>query len=365
MIRDLTQSVDAVELTSVRLFERVLRLKTPLVTGRAVIHEQQSLLVEITGIAGGVEVSGFGEAAALPGWGTERARDARFDALRLRDAVTYGAVTTGAEVMRLVRPPSLRFAVESALLDIVGRAAGKPIRRLLDPDAASSVLLNGIIGIVPPEAAAECAVELVRRGFGTLKLKVGDDDDVERVRAVRTAVGDGAKLRIDANGAWDADTALQRLGQLAAFDIELVEEPCSGIDALAAVARRSPILVAADETCASLDVARALVDDRLVGALVLKPALLGAWRDVIGVVDAAHRHDVRVIFTAAIDGVVGRWAVAQAAAALLDQDVACGLATGSLIEGDLPQEEVIRDGRLYLGLGSGLGFQPHPTVDVL
>ena len=365
MIRELIQSVDAVEITNVRLFERVLRLKTPLVTSRAVIEEQCSLLVELTGISGAVEVSGFGEAAALADWGPERPRDARFDGLRLRDAVTHGAVNTGADAMALVRPASLRFAVESALFDIVARAAGKPVRRMLDPDAPNSVLLNGVVGIAAPAAAAKRAADLVRRGFTTLKLKVGDRDDVERVRAVRAAVGDGARLRIDANGAWDADEALRRLQAMAPFDVDLVEQPCRDVGALAAVARCSPILVAADESCVDLDAVSTLVGDRLVGAIVLKPALLGAWRDIIPLVDAAHRNDVGVIFTAAIDGIVGRWAVAQAAAALLDENVACGFATGSQLEGDLLLEEVIRDGRLYLGSGSGLGLGPHPTADPL
>ena len=98
---------------------------------------------------------------------------------------------------------------------------------------------------------AQTAVAAVAAGFGTVKLKVGASDlegDVASVAAVRDAVGDDTRLRLDANGAWTAEEAVEALAQLEQYDIEYVEEPVAGMDALAQVASQSPIPVAVDES---------------------------------------------------------------------------------------------------------------------
>ena len=70
-------------------------------------------------------------------------------------------------------------------------------------------------------------------GYGCVKVKVGYPGDVDVVAAVRDAVGPAVALRVDANGAWDVETAVARLGALSRYGIELAEQPVASIEDLA------------------------------------------------------------------------------------------------------------------------------------
>ncbi len=96
------------------------------------------------------------------------------------------------------------------------------------------------------------------RGFPAVKVKVRDAAGVALVRAVRDAVGPAVGVRVDANGAWDVDTAVTMITRLAAFDLEYVEQPVATLADLAAVRRKVDVPIAADECIRTLDDAREL-----------------------------------------------------------------------------------------------------------
>ena len=124
----------------------------------------------------------------------------------------------------------------------------------------AEVPVNALVPAVPAEAAAELAAEAVAAGVTTVKVKVGGGplaDDVDRVAAVRAALGPAGRIRIDANGAWDPDTAAAALERLAGFDLELVEQPVADLADLARLRRRVRVPVAADEIEALMQEARA------------------------------------------------------------------------------------------------------------
>jgi O-succinylbenzoate synthase len=88
------------------------------------------------------------------------------------------------------------------------------------------VLVNAMVPRLAPDDAAALAFA---SGCGTIKVKVGDEQSVDRVAAVRSACGPGVKIRLDANGAWDVETAVRKLVELAVYDIELVEDPVGSL----------------------------------------------------------------------------------------------------------------------------------------
>ncbi|UZI32816.1 dipeptide epimerase [Streptomyces sp. VB1] len=160
-------------------------------------------------------------------------------------------------------PPSVTAAVEAALLDLVGKRAGVPVHRLLDPyGSPPSVATARTIGITTPERAAEQARRLVRDGFSILKLKAGAPDpaeDLARVRAVRDAAP-RARLLLDPNGAWTVQESERLLPLYAELGVEAVEQPLPPGDpeALAQLAERSPLPVIADEDAIGFEDARRL-----------------------------------------------------------------------------------------------------------
>ncbi len=181
------------------------------------------------------------------------------------------------------------------------------------------------------------------RGFPCVKVKVGRRgvaDDVRRVAAVREAVGPSVAVRIDANAAWDVDTAVAALGKLAPFDIELVEQPVARLDDLARVRRQVAMPVAADESIRGVDDARrARVLDAL-DAVVLKVQPLGGVRPALRVAEAAG---VPAIVTSMMETSIGLAAGLALACALPELPYACGLATAGALGGDVVADPLVAE----------------------
>ena len=111
--------------------------------------------------------------------------------------------------------PQAVAAVDIALHDLIGRALGEPVWRLLGASEAAPVTCNATLAAGEPAAVAGDAEGWAAEGFRTFKLKLGLAGDVEQVRAVREALGDEVAIRVDANGAWSVDDAADRLEALA------------------------------------------------------------------------------------------------------------------------------------------------------
>lgn len=163
-------------------------------------------------------------------------------------------------------------------------------------------------------------------------------DDLERVEAVRDALGPGGRVRIDANGAWSVDEALRSLKELARFDLEYVEQPCASVEDLAAVRRRTDVLVAADESI------RRAEDPLLVKKLgaadiaVLKVQPIGGVRACL---EIAEQIALPVVVSSALETSVGIAAGLALAAALPELPYACGLATVSMFTSEVVAEPLL------------------------
>jgi L-alanine-DL-glutamate epimerase-like enolase superfamily enzyme len=159
-------------------------------------------------------------------------------------------------------PPAVTAAVESALLDLVGKRAKTPVHRLLGSPEPPVAATARTIGITSPLHAATEARRLAAQGFQVIKVKAGTpdpEDDVERVRVIRDATP-GVRLLLDPNGAWTVRQALALLPRFADLGVEAVEQPLAPGDpeALGALAEHSPLPVIADEDAVSLEDVRRL-----------------------------------------------------------------------------------------------------------
>ncbi|OGO56925.1 MAG: hypothetical protein A2V85_09585 [Chloroflexi bacterium RBG_16_72_14] len=260
------------------------------------------------------------------------------------------------------------LAPAPALLDRSG-AAGRAMASVLDQLAlddravaaalATGVRVNATITAGSPDAVAASASEAVDRGFRTLKLKVGSDDDVAalvaRVGAARAAAGDDVALRLDANGAWDLDGAALRLRALAGFGLQYAEQPLPAADlaGMAALRTRVGVPIAADEAVASVADARSVLGAGAADVLVLKPARVGGRAAVAAIARLAGAAGVPVVVTSSLETGIGLRAAIVAASNLPDvpgwpaAERDHGLATLDLLEDDLlvgPLE--VADGRL-------------------
>ena len=203
------------------------------------------------------------------------------------------------------------------------------------PAAVRSVVpVNCTLPAVGPSVAREI---VVRSGCRTAKVKVAEPgqtlvDDLERVEAVRDALGPSGRVRIDANGAWSVDEAVAALKELDRFSLEYVEQPCASVEDLAAVRRRTDVLVAADESIRRAEDPMRVRELEAADIAVLKVQPIGGVRACL---EIAERIGLPVVVSSALETSVGIAAGVALAAALPELPYACGLATVSLLQADV------------------------------
>ena len=205
----------------------------------------------------------------------------------------------------------------------------------------AEVPVNALVPAVDADAAAGMAAESMAAGMTTVKVKVGGAslaEDADRLAAVRATLGPGGRIRLDANGVWDVDSAVAAIERLARFDLELVEQPVADLDDLALVRRRVAVPVAADESVRTLDDARRLAALDAADAVVVKVQPLGGVRAALQVIEAAG---VPAIVSSLYETSIGLAAGVALAAALPDLPYACGLGTATLLAGDVVADPLV------------------------
>jgi o-succinylbenzoate synthase len=209
-----------------------------------------------------------------------------------------------------------------------------------------SVPVNVTVPAVSPRRAREI---VAASGCRTAKVKVAErgqaaGEDIDRVEAVRDALdaaGPGGRIRVDANGGWTVDEASRMLRALGKFGLEYAEQPCATLDELAELRRFIDIPVAADE---SIRKAEDPLRVRAAGAadiVMVKVQPLGGVNRALRVAEACG---LPVVVSSAVDSSVGLAAGVALAAALPELPYACGLATMSLLEGDVTAEPLTESG---------------------
>lgn len=149
------------------------------------------------------------------------------------------------------RQPAAVAAVDIALYDLLGQMANLPLYRLLG-GARDEIVTSVTLSIEETAASVARAREFQRRGFRALKIKCGLDvaADIERVRAIRAAVGAGMRLSLDANQGYSVEQTLRVLAALRDCDLAFIEQPVAAHDSegLREICQQSPIPVMADES---------------------------------------------------------------------------------------------------------------------
>jgi o-succinylbenzoate synthase len=248
-----------------------------------------------------------------------------------------------------------RCAATTALLDLRGRRAaaeGHAAAGSTVPIRCNATLVAG-----EPAAVVADAERWAAEGFSCFKLKLGTGDDAAQVRAVREALGPRARIRVDANGAWDVETAKRTLAEIEPYEVELAEQPVAAIEEAAEVASATTIPLAADESVTSRADA-----ERAAGAF----ALTGIKLSKVGGPEAAIEiaEVLPAYMTSALDGPVGIAAAAQVAATLGEvrrgdgPPLAHGLATQRLFAADVAAAGwELRGDLLHPPPGPGLGVE--------
>ena len=264
-------------------------------------HEfSRYVLVRVSTDAGTV---GVGEATVMPRWSGETMWGAR----AIIDHV-FAPLLIGCDPHDVMEVDSrmdaaaqdnwfAKSAIEMACWDIQGKESGKPVYELLGgPVRPSSIRCRFSMGAYPTDRARQRAAELVAEGFQTIKVKVGTNpaEDIGRVRAVRDVIGPERELVIDANGGYDAATAIRVAGELADCRIALFEQPTPRGDfaGMAEVRRAIEPPVMADDICFDLADAVECLRNEACDVISVYPGKNGGIHKSKQIVDYAAQHGV-------------------------------------------------------------------------
>jgi L-Ala-D/L-Glu epimerase len=337
--------------------------KVPFTTSQGLQQYREGLLLRLTTRDGGI---GLGEIVPLTAFGTAPVDELEQTVVqiipRLRGLDVYDGNQLVNEELQGTRLAPARFAIDTALLDLKSTADDVPLSRYLSVTSQPAVPINATISDMNAQGAATAATYAVMAGYQAIKMKVGTFADpqaeVDRVAAVRDALGPDVELRLDVNGGWSMEQSLEMGQRLAPFNIGYLEQPlpASDVEAMAQLRKQIPIPIAADEAVTSCEAVEELIELDAVDAIVIKAAIVGGLTAGREVIEFASSAGIRVVVTTAIETGVAITAALHLAATLPQPIPPCGLATAALLETDLLVESPkISGGKMYVPSGPGLG----------
>ena len=331
----------------------------PLVTATNNFTVARGVLVKAVADAG---IEGYGYADLFPRTGEtpETARHA-VDILKTK--------VVGRELKEMPRiradidhtltgNPRAKAALETALYDALARSVHVPLYLLLGGRYRSEVKVIKMVSVDKPDVMAEEAKQLSRAGLA-LKLKMSGkiEEDLPRVARVRAAVGDGVFIKVDANEAYDAKTAIRLAKGLADHGVEILEQPVprDQFDALREVKEHSPVKIEADQSARGLADVYTLIKSRAVDAINTSIQKVGGIQEVRKIAELCELNGIRCALSNTAGSMVGDAAAVHLAASTPGIAPLCELGEFEVITGDPFIGLTIEKGAITVPEGEGLG----------
>lgn len=325
-------------------------LTMPLAERFTIARETWDVATAVFGIVRYGDAEGYGECSPDAHWG--ETPDETVEQLQDLDLSALHGPFDLEGAGRLLPAGSARCVLDMALHDLAGKLAGVPLRSLLGVGEAPLPPTSVTVPIADRDTMVRRAESFADHPI--VKTKVGFDDDVEAIAAIRSVFP--GRIRVDANEGWTEEQAIERLARLEELDVELCEQPIPmrDHDALARVTAASPIPVYADEDAGtSADVA-ALAG--VVDGVNLKLRKCGGLRETWRAIATARSHGMGVMLGCDLDSGIAMGAAAALAPLcdFIDLD-------GPLLLAQDPHPSVSYDrGVLTVPDGPGLGVTTRP-----
>ena len=315
---------------------RVFHFKEPAGTSRGVYRTRTSRFVHLTcdDLPG---IIGVGECAPLPNLSCDDLPD--YDAV-LRRQCDEVCARGGIDADALRDFPSMLFGLETAWrqLHLGGSTAlsATPFAR-----GEEGIPINGLVWMGDFDTMAARLEQKLAQGFSCVKIKIGAidfADEMSLIHRLRERYGnDRIELRVDANGAFSPDEALEKLNKLATYDIHSIEQPIMAgqWQEMARLCKLSPLPIALDEELIGINTVerkRQLLDTISPQYIILKPSLHGGMAGCREWINLARERGISSWITSALESNVGLNAIAHLAAEVYGPDITMpqGLGTGQL-----------------------------------
>lgn len=329
-----------------RFYKKTFHFKRPSGTSRGVLTEKHSWFLEIRNPEY-PEITGLGECSVIPGLSPDFTDFNSYE-LKLR------SVCNDLD-QELVDWPSIRFGVETALLDLKNGGQGIYFDNAF-AQGRQKIPINGLIWMGDESYMHEQISQKIEQGFTTLKMKIGAIDFKTELKILSTIrkdyTTDTITLRVDANGAFSPDEALEKLHQLKEFDLHSIEQPIRAGQwpEMRRLCKESPIAIALDEELIGINTPLKkieLLETIQPQYIILKPSLHGGISGTKEWIQLAEKHTIPWWITSALESNVGLNAICQLTAEY-DTNLPQGLGTGSLYLDNIPSELEVEKGFIQL-----------------
>ncbi|MBF9254269.1 o-succinylbenzoate synthase [Pontibacter sp. 172403-2] len=305
------------------------------------------------------DMVGVGECAPLPGLSIDYRPDLEQKLQQVMQQVNEEQVALQAgtplpDALQLQAWPALRFALETALLDLQNGGKG-----ILYHNAFSrgerGIPINGLIWMGDKDFMQEQIKKKLDEGYTCLKLKIGSLNfatELQILQCIReTAGATDLTIRVDANGAFAPHEAYKKLERLAKYDIHSIEQPIKHgqHEQMAQLCAYTPIPVALDEELIGVqrrEAKTALLESIKPQYIILKPTLLGGLAASAAWIALAEAQRIGWWVTSALESNIGLNAISQFTANY-DITMPQGLGTGQLYHNNIPSPLQIRQGELW------------------
>jgi o-succinylbenzoate synthase len=329
--------------------KHILNFKQAGGTSRGVLHQKSSWFLKIFD-ADNPEIFGIGESSIIPNLSPDKIDKLEPQMQKVCKDINFYQDNFD----ELTQFPSVQFAVETALIDLKNKG-----QRILFPSeftlGKDPIDINGLIWMGSKEFMRAQIKEKIDEGFNCIKLKIGAlnfNDEIEILKGIRNNFSpETIELRVDANGAFHPDEALEKLKRLSDFQIHSIEQPISAgqIKNMAELCSNSPIPIALDEELIGIwnsNEKRNLLEQIKPQFIILKPSLLGGFQKSEEWIKLATKNKVGWWVTSALESNIGLNAISQWTYQLQNK-LPQGLGTGKLFTNNIPSPLEINQAKLF------------------
>jgi o-succinylbenzoate synthase len=325
----------------------ILDFKRPSGTSRGVMTEKETwfIVLEQDG------KKGIGECGILRGLSIDDRSDYEEKLQWTCDTINLGKDQLWEALLEF---PSIQFGVEMAFQSLVSE---NPF--LLFPsdftNGTKSILINGLVWMGEESFMKQQIEEKLSQGFRCVKLKIGAidfDKELQLLRFIREHfTPEQVEIRVDANGAFDSDLALDKLIQLSEFKLHSIEQPIqkNHTDRMAELCKTTPFPIALDEELIGVFTVaekEELLEKIKPQYIILKPSFVGGFRGTQEWISLAEKHKIGWWITSALESNIGLNAIAQWTF-LQHNLMPQGLGTGALYANNFDCPLEVSQGQLW------------------
>ncbi|MCC5944449.1 MAG: o-succinylbenzoate synthase [Bernardetiaceae bacterium] len=335
--------------TNYKIYTHRLDFRFDAGTSRGILRTHQVYYVVLSSHG----ITGVGEAAPLRGLSLDDIPDFGKQASQTLASLTYVPDFEQISTFVPAHLPSLRFALETAVLDWQHKGQ----RMIFDHDFYRNkqpLPINGLIWMGEADFMQAQISQKIKEGFSCIKMKIGAidfDTEISLLKSIREKFdASQITLRVDANGAFLPSEAPEKLARLADLDLHSIEQPIAAgqVDAMAKLCRESPIAIALDEELIPVQKKqekRALLQTIKPPFIILKPTLLGGIAATQEWIEVAQELGIAYWLTSALESNIGLNAISQFCATL-NPKLPQGLGTGQLYSNNIPSPLSIERGHI-------------------